>query len=146
LVRFGISGHDTSVIAARDDTASAPLRRAATPDVAVVARYNRQAHAPGLRPQDARNRTQLRNEQGTQVVSRGGQHDSHPRAQPAAADRLPTEDLLTPKPIPPAQRKPVNANANPDLVRQFEETADRLGLTKDEALDRVLTQWIAANR
>ena len=37
----------------------------------------------------------------------------------------PTEDLLTPKPIPPAQRKPVNANADPDLVRDFEAAADR---------------------
>jgi hypothetical protein len=41
---------------------------------------------------------------------------------------FPTEDLLTPKPISPAQRKPVSANADPDLVRQFNETADRLAL------------------
>jgi hypothetical protein len=60
---------------------------------------------------------------------------------------FPAEDLLTPKPIPPAQRKPINANANPDLVRQFEETADRLGLNnKDQALDQMLTEWVAANR
>jgi hypothetical protein len=33
------------------------------------------------------------------------------------------------------------------LVRQFEETADRLGLNnKDQALDQMLTEWVAANR
>lgn len=58
---------------------------------------------------------------------------------------FPTDDLLAPQPIPPGQRKPVNANANPDLVRQFEETADRLGVTKDRALDQMLEAWVTAN-
>ena len=63
---------------------------------------------------------------------------------------FPTEDLLTPKPIPPERRKPISANANPDLVRRFEEAADRLGLNadrlglnKDQALEQMLTQWLA---
>ena len=36
---------------------------------------------------------------------------------------FPTEDLLTPKSVLPEQRKPTNANAKSDLVRQFEEAA-----------------------
>jgi hypothetical protein len=58
---------------------------------------------------------------------------------------FPAEDLLTPKPIPPGQRKPINANADPQLVRQFEEAADRLGLKKDKALDQMITEFLAAH-
>jgi hypothetical protein len=58
---------------------------------------------------------------------------------------FPAEDLLTPKPIPPAQRKPINADADPQLVRQFEEAADRLGLKKDKALDRMISEFLAAH-
>jgi hypothetical protein len=56
---------------------------------------------------------------------------------------FPGEDLLTPKPVPPEQRKPINANADPKLVRQFEEAADRLGLNKDKALDQMITEFLA---
>lgn len=58
---------------------------------------------------------------------------------------FPAEEMLQPKPVPPAQRRPILANASPDLVRKFEETADRLGITKDQALDRILSAWISAN-
>jgi hypothetical protein len=55
---------------------------------------------------------------------------------------FPTEELLQPKPVASAQRKPIPANAKPDLVLKFEETADRLGMSKDQALDQMLSAWI----
>lgn len=58
---------------------------------------------------------------------------------------FPREELLQPKPVPPVQRRPIPANATPDLVRKFEQTADRLGIGKDEAVDQMLSAWIAAN-
>ncbi|WGI31610.1 hypothetical protein [Mycolicibacterium aubagnense] len=58
---------------------------------------------------------------------------------------FPGDALLTPQPLPPAQRKPIAANADPQLVRQFEEAADRLGLKKDKALDQMITEFLAAH-
>jgi len=58
---------------------------------------------------------------------------------------FPAEELLQPKPVLPAQRKAIPANASPDLIRQFEETADRLGLNKDQALDQMLLAWIGGH-
>jgi hypothetical protein len=60
---------------------------------------------------------------------------------------FPATELLTPKPIPPEQRqrKPINANADPTLVRQFEEAADRLGVNKNMALDQMITEFLAAH-
>lgn len=58
---------------------------------------------------------------------------------------FPAEDLLQVK--PPAgtgpQRQPVKANADPKLVRRFEEIADNLGISKDTALDEALDAWIS---
>ena len=61
---------------------------------------------------------------------------------------FPAAELLTPTPITPEQRqrKPINANADPKLVRQFEETADRLGMNKDTALDQMITEFLAAHK
>jgi hypothetical protein len=54
---------------------------------------------------------------------------------------FPAEELLTPKPAPAAQRQPVKANADPELVRRFADIADGVGVTKDAALDEALTAW-----
>ena len=62
------------------------------------------------------------------MVRQGRQHDSDRRTYQQLLTDFPTEELLQPKPVPPAQRKPIPANANPDLVRKFEETADLLGI------------------
>jgi hypothetical protein len=69
---------------------------------------------------------------------------THANYEQLLAD-FPREELMQPKPVPPAQRKPIPANATPDLVRKFQETADRLGIGKDEAVDQMLSAWIAAN-
>ena len=56
---------------------------------------------------------------------------------------FPAQELLTAKPSPtPAQRQQVPAKADPKLIRQFEETADAVGISKDAALDQALTAWI----
>lgn len=58
---------------------------------------------------------------------------------------FPAEDLLQVK--APAgtgpQRQPVRANADPKLVRRFEEIADSVGISKDTALDEALDAWIS---
>ena len=61
---------------------------------------------------------------------------------------FPAAELLTPTPITPEQRqrKPINANADPKLARQFEETADRLGMKKDTTLDQMITEFLAAHK
>lgn len=66
---------------------------------------------------------------------------THANYQQLLSD-FPAEELLQPKPVPLRQRKPIPANANPDLVPKFEETADRLGINKDQALDQMLSAWI----
>ena len=57
---------------------------------------------------------------------------------------FPAQELLTAKPSPAtAQRQQVKANADPKLVRQFEEVADSVGISRDAALDEALAAWIA---
>jgi hypothetical protein len=59
---------------------------------------------------------------------------------------FPGEELLTVTPAPPSvQRQPVKAKAEPELTRQFEDLAARLGISKDAALDQALAEWIAAH-
>lgn len=56
---------------------------------------------------------------------------------------FPAEELLAAKPSPtPPQRQQVPAKADPRLIRQFEEIADAVGISKDDALDQALTAWI----
>lgn len=58
---------------------------------------------------------------------------------------FPGEELLTVERAPATvQRQPLKAKADPDLSRQFEDAADRIGVSKDAALDQALTEWIAA--
>jgi len=58
----------------------------------------------------------------------------------------PTGELVRPKPVPTAPRQPVKANADPALRRQFENIADRLHISKDQALDQALGEWVGAHR
>jgi hypothetical protein len=58
---------------------------------------------------------------------------------------FPAEDLLQVKAAAGTspRRQPVRANADPKLVRRFEEVADSVGISKDTALDEALDAWIS---
>jgi hypothetical protein len=93
--------------------------------------------ARGICKNSARNRVLKWFDKGNNMIP------THANYQQLLTD-FPTEELLTAKPAPTAaQRQPVKANADPGLVRQFEEVADHVGISKDTALDQALSAWIA---
>jgi hypothetical protein len=96
-------------------------------------------HNRGICRNSARNKVLKWYSKGQQMIPTHANYHQLLTAFPA--------EELTVKPAPAVgQRQPVKANADPALIRRFEETADHFSVSKDAALDQALSEWIAAHQ